>query len=1186
MFDQREFIERMEAANVEEFAELLARPTPEQEAALRAYFGPERYRSLRGLLLRGRTRAGSEAKEGNVVVLHGIMGGELSTGSSRLWLRIPRIIFGGLRALRLSPDGKRDADAGASVTASGILKQYYGELLLYLSGSWNVKAFFYDWRRDLNETAALLNEQLPRWFGEGAPVHLVAHSMGGLLARTFILNHGDRWASMWDAASGGRRGGRLVMLGTPNHGSYSIPQVLTGLSATVQKLARADITHDLRGLLQIFSSFPGLYQLMPSPLRDVEAERLYEAQTYPGFPVAQLHLNGAREHYRRLQPVVDPKRMLYVAGYNQATLDGVDPQRVGDAAAYRFTAAGDGSVTHKLGLLEGVTTYYVQCEHADLSANRTVLPIVDSLLRVGATKLLTTTPPIVRGAAEDQAELRQRWEAAQAAEVERAERLSARLAGARGRALDESQQVPQQEVELARLLSTGILGQPPQAVSGPVAEPVRSGPATAPFRIRVEFGRIETLRASNGVGPVDAVSVGHYRGVRPVAAERDLGRAISPRPEGASADPDEPDLVTELTDRGTFRGDLGQSFVLPFPRAAGAQGTAGGDCLLALCGLGEPGRLGIPELTVAVRELVWALGRLGRRHLASVLIGGGAGNLPVRDAVAAWLSGIASARRGDARHAGWLTDLTFVEADLGRLRRDLLPALEQEIRRFNQRCGETVFAFSAPGGGVQEAWQAQEAGVLRPTSERGQAEAGEVAPTIITVTCDQQGRYRFGALTDKASIPERELTLSAHLVQSANQELASEADPDLQLERGQLLHGLLVPDDLRSQFSSTGPLVLVVDPISARLHWEMMAQPDGGLRSSSQQHPPAREDMFFGTARGLTRRLRTTRAPAPEPPTHPARTLRVLVVADPAADRRLPAAEREGFEVAALFDAFNSTHGPGSRHRVEVKTLLGPNEATPTNVLRELMVRQYDVLHFAGHCFFDKANPQASGWIFGDGRTLTALELNRIDRVPLFVFSNACESGVTADPSPGDASALAPSFAEAFFARGVANFVCTAWQIDDTTARQFALRLYAALLGIDLEAFELASDAFARDDGGTRSEDRPPLAAPFCSMTEALRLARMAVFSLPGGERTWGAYQHYGNPHYRFFRTPPTSPQPRAARAPTTGAPTPRPTPPAPPAPIADAPLSVMAAATGLSANPTDGEPMRFAGPPGKVRRR
>ena len=122
--------------------------------------------------------------------------------------------------------------------------------------------------------------------------------------------------------------------------------------------------------------------------------------------------------------------------------------------------------------------------------------------------------------------------------------------------------------------------------------------------------------------------------------------------------------------------------------------------------------------------------------------------------------------------------------------------------------------------------------------------------------------------------------------------------------------------------------------------------------------------------------------------------LRVLVVANPAADAPLPGAEREGHEVADAFEAFNAVYEDLCENRVEVCRLIGPEQASRTEVLEHLMLRRYDVLHFAGHCIYDEKNPQMSGWVFGRDQRISAYELNRVDRVPRFVFSNACESGV------------------------------------------------------------------------------------------------------------------------------------------------------------------------------------------------
>jgi hypothetical protein len=276
------------------------------------------------------------------------------------------------------------------------------------------------------------------------------------------------------------------------------------------------------------------------------------------------------------------------------------------------------------------------------------------------------------------------------------------------------------------------------------------------------------------------------------------------------------------------------------------------------------------------------------------------------------------------------------------------------------------------------------------------------------------------------------------------------------------------------------------------------------------------EWYFLGTSRGFTRQLRTTFAPPPEPPPPPFRRLRVLIVADPARDAHLPGAELEGTEIADLFERFNTVY-ERTPNRVEVVRMFGPAEAKLTNVLREIMRRSYDVMHFAGHCTYDKANPANSGWIFSDGGRLTASELKRIDRIPRFIFSNACESGVTPDRTDKRSVELPPTFAESFFARGVANFVCTAWPVDDTAARQFALALYAALLGL-LDAAPKPPSGESSGRAGplppveTFSDQPQPMV-----MYEAMRYARLAIANAPTAARTWGAYHHYGDPFFRLL---------------------------------------------------------------------
>jgi hypothetical protein len=144
MFDERAFIARVESAGSEEFADILTRPSVEEEKALRAHLGDQRYQRMHSIALkRNISRSLGREKKGNVVVMHGIMGAELVVGSigggsgDLTWVNAFRIVRGWLDRLRLSDDGRSEFNPKYLVRASGIMKRYYGELILFCKRSIN-----------------------------------------------------------------------------------------------------------------------------------------------------------------------------------------------------------------------------------------------------------------------------------------------------------------------------------------------------------------------------------------------------------------------------------------------------------------------------------------------------------------------------------------------------------------------------------------------------------------------------------------------------------------------------------------------------------------------------------------------------------------------------------------------------------------------------------------------------------------------------------------------------------------------------------------------------------------------------------------------------------------------------------------------------------------------------------------
>ena len=1089
--NDREYLARLEAASTAELSEMLRRPTVEEERLLARYFGEERLARLRRLAL-GTAKRGP--KRGNVIVLHGIMGGELTVNPPKgspqhVWMNFPRLIFGAIGWLRVSPQFQSESD----VRATGILKKWYGELLLGLgAGGWNVREFFYDWRLDLAELADALRKKMDASFGATAPVHLVAHSMGGLVSRTFILRHPDRW----------KRGGRLVMLGTPNHGSFAIPQVITGAESTVRKLATVDIKHNLAEVLTVLNSMPGAMQMLPSPLVMPSMAPMYDVATWARYGVTPAILKLARQSHDRLAKIVDGERMSYIAGCNQPTkVDVTDWNRLDDASGYADGLDGDGTVPHRLSFLQQdgqrIPTYFIEENHGALPNNATVIAHTQSLLEQG-TCALPMQPPKVRAMASVAAASteKQAAETREEAEVSAlARRVQAQSATRGGEEAPKT--VTSEELRAEALIVRSFLAES-GAASGtaPAASPTgRPRPAalgkTASIEVRIVHGGIE--QSAELAPGADAISVGHYVGVAPQNAELALDWAVSQKiaeRSGTELTKRDQLLITSLFRRGVIVGELGQNFTLPDPRDP--------QRVIAVAGMGQPGRFRESELTVLTRELAWMLGRSGKKHLCTVLIGAGAGNLDVNNAVRGWLRGLRRALY-DASAAGEpsLKTVTFVDcyaANFLRLDRALVEAVatfahDPEPLRITYRSPDAP-ALRKITAKAEAIAKNNAVKVLRKQLDRS-APSADVEPIRLTVRL-VGNTFEFAALTSEASMPQRDTRIDPTLIDEANDLLPASADFAAQADKGHLLGRLLLPGDLRDAvMKPPTPIVVSLDRSTARIHWEMLAlrTAAGGAEFDGGNH--------LGTACGLTRQLRSTFAPLPEPPLLSGRTLRVLVVADPAEDAPLPGAQEEGEAVVQIFERFREVSGV----EVEVVALLGPRVATRVAVLEHLINHRFDLLHFAGHCFFNEKDSSASGWVFTGGHVLSANELNRVDRIPRFVFSNACESGVTPERR---SALLAPSFAESFFARGVANFICTAWPVDDAAALAFAQRLYTGILGL--------------------SGNAEP-------MHEAMSAARREIAAAsPGGLQTWGAYQHYGDPNFRVLREQPTSPpQPKSA---------------------------------------------------------
>ena len=1085
--NEREYLQQLSRSTPDEIAAEILHADERTSRVLEIYFGPDQYSRLQAIAQQSLSRGATPApKRGNVVVLHGIMGSDLSeygtASPSQIWVQVLKLISGGFASLALDDQGNSSND----IRSSGIYLRYYGALMVSLNQEWNVRPFFYDWRRDMRCAATDLNAMLTTQF-PNQPVHLVAHSMGGLVARTFIARFPDRWSV---AGKDGARG-NLIMLGTPNYGSFAIPRLLLGTNDVLSLVAKMDLSHNPRQLLEIAKTFVGAYQMMPAKGHIGGLDALYKSATYNVANIPQPLLDASLTFQNEIAGVIDKDRMAYVAGYNRVTAAAIrDVTQLANDGGYSLSKRGDGTVPHDLGLLPDVRTFYVDEEHMKLPVNPRVQAALTELLTTcnlsdenNLWKALGPEFANQRGADTESQPILVASQAARRAVKEQQAAALCNVILSRGD-LQADTVSPEQQALADLLLQhdplrLSVEGQPVgsdmPADSGdgstqtaaasaipvtppPVSVTIPSAPTE--IRVRVLTKSIAEIHPNdtNDVRPIDCIAVGHYLRVRPTGAERDLDVAISAalQPAASTQEP----ILTAFHDRGVLRGDLGVPYFLPDLRKGHE------NVLIAVAGMGPTGEFGDPELTLLARELCWSAAQLGKKHLATVLVGASIRNLSYADAIHAWLLGINRALANAAA-----SDSPRIEAVTFVIRDKYAPWVVSALKREAQNPSDPSSLKHLMNIKLMD---------LPAVEPLPRGTVQKDASTHISIDFDPAGIYRYSAMTASATIPERVIKVDPRRIKDVSLRLLITGDNRERYKLGRFLLEFLFPRDLRAQLTGSAPVVLQLNNEAAKVYWEVAAQPLG-----DDDPTIAADDMpYLGLQRGLTRQLRTILAPPPEPPPPFGRTLRVLIVADGNADARLPGAQKEAQTLMALFDRVNKL---GTVNQIAYTALVGPSKATTLDVLLRISDQPpFDVLHYAGHCIYDQQNPERSGLLFSGGDRLTAADLNQVDRTPKFVFANACESGIL--PSRPDLSSpqLPAAFAEAFFQKGVANFICTAWPVEDAAASDFAEELYRNLLG----------------DG-----------VPIVQMYEALRSARRRIAT----SMSWGAYQHYGDPYFRLL---------------------------------------------------------------------
>jgi hypothetical protein len=565
--------------------------------------------------------------------------------------------------------------------------------------------------------------------------------------------------------------------------------------------------------------------------------------------------------------------------------------------------------------------------------------------------------------------------------------------------------------------------------------------------------------------------------------------------------------LTRSVTMGMIGADLGELFPIHFRPEKKKQLHVVPDTLL-LVGMGEPGRFGRDDLRFLACNVTVAVKVMGHDEFSTTLIGTRRSELSIESALRGLLEGVVDAYERLSAMLSGVRDLRsrLEHASASALIVTLVEPDEHKIKEIIETLRGLAKDKAIRGLEDLEVRRGKDVGGPRDSAHVSVDLPPVERVTLMTTTrvtrSDGQGPdiFRYSALGESAAISVREVEVNSYFARQFPSRLADCTSASEQDELGRFFTNMLIPDDFRQLVENSDHLTLVVDEKTASFPWEM-AQLKGRQGS-----------LCFGTDLRLSRQFQTLLSAVPGIPPPLNRTLDVLIIADPGSDElALPGARAEGLAVAGvlrrawrvwkgIYDVRTTVRIGRCADRESLSCLheqLRPGEegiqtvgtCDPFELVQLLLKNTYDVVHYAGHGIFDPDKGRM-GWLLDKECVLSASEVFRIRQVPRLVFANACHSAVTAERAPQQRQQV--GLAQAFFARGIQNYVGSGWAVDDALARDFAVRFYEQLLGLR----EMAEDR------------KPEVTAPPATLGDSLKTAREAIRGR--NSSTWGAYQHYG----------------------------------------------------------------------------
>lgn len=276
--------------------------------SLQTYFGQKAFDDYRQLAMNVDTGHLAITHPANLIFVPGVICSYLKskTKGGIWWIDVRTLQR--LNDLRIQPDGTSDADPKNAIVACAIDSSYEGFLTAALDrADFGHDVFPYDWRKAIAASTGPLHKFITDTYADnsGMPVHLVAHSMGGLVVRATLMAYPMLWSKV----------GRIVFIGTPHYGSQAIGSYLKNHLWGYDELAllgqflNRETFRSMWGVLSLLPApcgvYPGTRPNDPDPWSESESPYRHPCANFDMYTADSWQLGLSDAATENLQTVLD-----------------------------------------------------------------------------------------------------------------------------------------------------------------------------------------------------------------------------------------------------------------------------------------------------------------------------------------------------------------------------------------------------------------------------------------------------------------------------------------------------------------------------------------------------------------------------------------------------------------------------------------------------------------------------------------------------------------------------------------------------------------------------------------------------------------------------------------------------------------------------------------------------------------